>query len=168
MVLSLSETEQGEKSSAESVTSSHQAQLARLMWAAYQGTVDYDGETVEDAIKEIEHTFEGGYGALLTDCSFVIRDQSGQLLTAAILITLHQGAPLLAFSMTHPDYKRQGYGRILVGEALAALAEAGYSEVYLSVNGANEPALGLYRSFGFREVEPGAAQGADAGVPDST
>ena len=154
MVLSLSATEQSERSSAQSVTSSHQGKLARLMWAAYQGTVDYDGETLEDANKEIEHTFEGGYGALLSDCSFVISDESGELLVSAILITLYQEAPLLAFSMTHPDYKRQGYGRILVREAMAALTEAGYSEVYLSVNGANEPALGLYRSFGFREVEP--------------
>jgi len=153
MILSLPSSDQGEKTTAESVTSSHQAKLARLMWAAYQGTVDYDGETLEEATKEIEHTFEGGYGALLSDCSFVISDESDQLLISAILITLYQDAPLLAFSMTHPDYKRQGYGRILVREAMAALTEAGYSEVYLSVNCANEPALGLYRSFGFRDVE---------------
>ncbi|MEE2888874.1 MAG: GNAT family N-acetyltransferase [Planctomycetota bacterium] len=153
MILSLPSSDQGEKTTAESVTSSHQAKLARLMWAAYQGTVDYDGETLEEATKEIEHTFEGGYGALLSDCSFVISDESDQLLISAILITLYQDAPLLAFSMTHPDYKRQGYGRILVREAMAALTEAEYSEVYLSVNCANEPALGLYRSFGFRDVE---------------
>lgn len=153
MILSLPSSDQGEKTTAESVTSSHQAKLARLMWAAYQGTVDYDGETLEEATKEIEHTFEGGYGALLSDCSFVISDESDQLLISAILITLYQDAPLLAFSMTHPDYKRQGYGRILVREAMAALTEAGYSEVYLSVNCANEPALGLYHSLGFREVE---------------
>ena len=87
MILSLPSSDQGEKTTAESVTSSHQAKLARLMWAAYQGTVDYDGETLEEATKEIEHTFEGGYGALLSDCSFVISDESDQLLISAILFS---------------------------------------------------------------------------------
>jgi hypothetical protein len=44
------------------VAPSDQEALAALMLDAYRGTVDYEGETLEDAFREIGHTLSGSYG----------------------------------------------------------------------------------------------------------
>jgi len=45
--------------------------LAVLMLDAYRDTVDYNNETLADAVSEIEHTLSGSYGRFLAGCSFV-------------------------------------------------------------------------------------------------
>jgi GNAT superfamily N-acetyltransferase len=133
------------------VTDSHRRELAKLMLEAYRGTVDYEDETLEDAIQEIEQVFEGKYGALLRKCSFVAKSDACPYLVSATIVTLFEQVPLLAFSMTHPNHKRQGFGRALLQRSTNALLHEGYMELRLAVTDTNTPALNLYRSMGFRE-----------------
>ena len=59
--------------------------LAILLYAAFRGTIDDEGETFAGAVREIEKTFAGDYGRLLPDCSFVI--QEGEFIASACLIS---------------------------------------------------------------------------------
>lgn len=74
--------------------------MANLMWTAYQGTVDYNGESVEDAAQEIAKTFAGGYGVYLARYSYRVERES--TLASAVLVTRRNDRPLLAFVMTAP------------------------------------------------------------------
>jgi ribosomal protein S18 acetylase RimI-like enzyme len=49
-----------------------------------------------------------------------------------------------------PDHRNCGLGSALLARCLAALTVAGCRRVFLDVTASNEPALRLYRKFGFR------------------
>ena len=126
--------------------------LAELMLDAYRGTIDDEGETLEDAVAEVDRTFAGAYGEFLGGCSRVV-EREGEL-ASACLVTLFQGRPWLSVSMTRPRWKRKGLARELLNECVNALAERGYEEIGLMVTKGNSAAEALYRSFGF---EPAAS-----------
>jgi len=124
--------------------------LGQLMLAAYQDTIDYQGETLEEAVAEVRGTLNGQYGAFLGDCSFLV-EEKGQLL-AACMITWSEElkAPLLTFSMTRPETQRQGMGMMLIRTCINALLDRGHRTLYLVVTEGNAPAQRLYRKIGFR------------------
>jgi len=126
--------------------------LAILLYAAYRGTVDDDGETFADALAEIDKVFAGENGTFLPDCSFVI--QEGEFLASASLITWWEphNAPLVAFTMTRPDARGRGLARSLLKESMNALLDRGDDRLTLIVTDGNEPAQALYRTLGFREI----------------
>ena len=124
--------------------------LAALMYAAYRGTIDDEGETEEDTLREVEATLRGQYGPLLGDCSFWIEDQPAGLAICATLLTLWRDGPLLAFVMTHPDAKGRGMATYLIQRSANALLERGERELYLAVTEGNAPAQHVYERLGFR------------------
>lgn len=126
--------------------------LAILMYASFRGTIDDEGETFANAVREIEKTLIGDYGKLLLECSFVIEE--GELLASACLISwfdLHE-APLVVFTMTRPEHKGQGMARFLLQRSINSLIDQGYSQLTLIVTDGNRPAQDLYVSLGFREM----------------
>lgn len=124
--------------------------LAELMLDAYRGTVDYEGESLQEAKEEIGNLLGGMYGTFLADHSFAHWDKN--VLVSATLVTLQNGRPLLAFSMTRSDYKRRGYAKGLIIATAHSLAESGYSSLDLWVTDSNEAAISLYEELGFRIV----------------
>lgn len=127
--------------------------LAALMLDAYRGTVDYDDESLDDALREIGHTLSGSYGRFLSDCSFVLDGEAG--LSSACLVTLlNEGkpeeTPLLAFAMTRKRDQRRGLSSALIQCSIAALSGLGYSRLSLAVTADNTPARRLYEKLGFR------------------
>jgi ribosomal protein S18 acetylase RimI-like enzyme len=127
--------------------------LAALMLDAYQGTVDYEGESLDDALREIDHVCSGSYGRFLRDCSFVFDGDAG--LSSACLVTmLNEGkpdeAPLLVFAMTRKRDQRRGLSSALILRSVAALSGLGYSRLSLAVTADNTPACRLYERLGFR------------------
>lgn len=128
--------------------------LAILLYAAYRGTIDDDGETFADALAEIDKLFAGGYGEFLSDCSFVIEE--GEFLASASLITWWEPhrAPLVAFAMTRPEAQGRGMARSLLKESMNALLDRGDERLTLIVTDGNTPAQSLYESLGFRPVRP--------------
>ncbi len=60
---------------------------------------------------------------------------------------------VVTFLGTAPEVRGQGYGRELLLRAAAQATRAGARKLHLAVCQPNEPALGLYRSAGFRTEE---------------
>jgi GNAT superfamily N-acetyltransferase len=127
--------------------------LGLLMLEAYRGTIDYEGETLEEAISEVRGTLEGKYGTFLSDCSYMIEERGEAVSASMVTFSEELKQPLLAFSMTHPDFKRQGMAVFLLKKTINALADRGFEDLYLVVTDGNVEAQDLYRKMGFKKVE---------------
>jgi ribosomal protein S18 acetylase RimI-like enzyme len=121
--------------------------LGALMYRAYLDTVDYDGETPEQAAAEVTKTIEGEYGLFIPDCSKVF-GRAGSLLSAT-LVTRFQDRPFVAFTLTDPAFTGQGLARACMQAAMFELFAQGERELRLVVTLANEPAVRLYTGLGF-------------------
>ncbi len=126
--------------------------LAALMLAAYRGTTDDAGETLEDAVAEVTRLYGNAYGTFDLAASVVVGNEGA--LVAATLITRFQDEPFVAFSMTHPMWKRRGLARAGLLRAMQHLRTAGETRLRLMVTGGNSPAEALYESLGF--IDPNA------------
>lgn len=124
--------------------------LGALMYAAYHGTIDDEGETPEESVAEMRRTLAGQYGPLLQNCSFVIEEDGRAL--AATLVTEWRDAPLLAFAMTRPEAQGRGMATFLIRRSINALLTEGHTELLLAVTEGNAPAQHLYAKLGFRVV----------------
>lgn len=51
-----------------------------------------------------------------------------------------------------PEFRKQGYGKLLVKKALCALKDEGFKKVFLEVRESNAPARKVYESFGFKKI----------------
>ena len=122
-------------------------QLASLMYSAYRGTIDDEGESEADALLEVQKTYAGAYGSFVPSCSAVV--ERGNRLLSATLVTRWQDQPFVAFSMTEPNSKRTGLARACMMAAMSRLHAAGEHELHLVVTLANLPAFNLYTSLGF-------------------
>jgi ribosomal protein S18 acetylase RimI-like enzyme len=124
------------------------------MLAAYRGTIDDEGESLEDALAETRRTFAGEKGGVLWEASFVDVEGGGDLTLAcaAIVVTWKDG-PLLAYLMTAPAAKRRGLGERLLGHVTAALRARGDQALFLVVTSGNVPAETLYEKLGFVEID---------------
>lgn len=121
--------------------------LAALMLDAYRGTIDDEGETVEEALAEVNAMLDGKYGPWLADASFVV-ELDGRL-AAASVITLWLDIPLVAQIFTHPAYTNRGLGKFLLTRSINALYDQGYEELVLYVTEGNDSAQHLYTILGF-------------------
>lgn len=121
--------------------------LAALMLDAYQGTVDDEGEDLEQARGEVKGLLAGVYGPFdWTSSEVTLRD--GEIVNAT-LVTEHKGRRLIAFSLTAKAWQRQGLARSGIVRVMHRLREAGIKEVWLAVTAGNDPAERLYQSLGF-------------------
>lgn len=124
--------------------------LAKLMDESYRGTIDHEGETLEQCKEEMLGTLSGKYGPYISEASFLITAESE--IASACLITKWKEKPLIAFTMTNPRFQRQGLGRALIEKSLDALSKIGESVLYLVVTDRNTAAKNLYRKIGFKEL----------------
>jgi pimeloyl-ACP methyl ester carboxylesterase/GNAT superfamily N-acetyltransferase len=131
------------------VTNSDIPALAQLILDAYAGTIDDEGETLDEALQAIQDTFADAptTGKLLPMCSFVI-EEGGRAL-ACTLVTLWRAQPLLAYVMTHPAAQGRGMARFLIRKSIEALLAHDYHELTLFVTKGNSPAEHLYATLGF-------------------
>ena len=128
--------------------------IAVLMFEAYRGTIDAEPtDTLDTARGEVATTFEGGYGELMAEASFLVEE--GDELVSASIVTRWRDHPLIAFTMTTPDRKGRGLSRAALARSLRALAAAGEDHADLAVTDGNEPAQHLYETLGFVEVGSG-------------
>ncbi|MBI4030431.1 MAG: GNAT family N-acetyltransferase [Proteobacteria bacterium] len=129
------------------VRSEYAEAIGLLMKRAYEGTIDDEGETLDQCIQEIRDTIAGKYGPFLKDASFIACFEDR--IVSASLVTMWKGKPLLAYSMTDPDCQRCGLAGSLIRMSLNALADAGISELFLVVTVGNH-AQNLYSRLGFK------------------
>ena len=124
--------------------------LARLMHAAYAGTIDDEGETLDDTRAVVAQYFAGAFGPPMPAVSEVT-DRAGELL-AATLLTQWWGGPFVAFMITAPEAQRQGLARAGLTRALNRLAADDEPWLRLVVTEGNTRAEALYASLGFVPV----------------
>ena len=125
--------------------------LGRLLYDAFHGGVDDEGEDVDDAHAIARDVFtEQSRTPARLDASFVV-ERAGRLVAAVVVSTV-DGEPLISYLTTHPAWRRHGLGRALLAEALATLAEQGESSATLWVTSTNHGALALYEQLGFVAV----------------
>ncbi len=122
--------------------------LAELMLNAYRGTLDDDGETIDDARQEIETYFSGGSGIPLLANSRLV-EEDGRIVSAC-LASLWQEVPLIAYILTAGGNKRRGLARTLLRACLASLVQAGHQKVRAVITGGNVPSEKLFTLHGFQ------------------
>lgn len=117
--------------------------LARLLLDAYAGTIDDEGETMEEALAEVD----GWYGddPLLEYSHAAFID--GELV-AAVLMMVVDDAPFVAIVATAAAHKGAGWGRTVVEAALDGLARAGHERVALYITRGNTPSERLFAAAG--------------------
>ena len=153
MRLTLEEREVPAEPRRRQVEGSDAAALGELMLAAYRGTVDDEGETLEDAVGEVEGVLDGSYGPFASDASFVAEGDEGLVGASLVAVWERESRPLLLYLVVRPEAKRRGVGTTLLLQTANALAAAGHPELDLFVTEANEPAVNLYRKLGLRVVD---------------
>ncbi|WP_316900572.1 ribosomal protein S18-alanine N-acetyltransferase [Pseudodesulfovibrio indicus] len=52
----------------------------------------------------------------------------------------------------HPDHRRQGLGEALLARSFEICAAEGITKSFLDVKVSNDPALALYRKFGYKKI----------------
>lgn len=122
-------------------------ELASLMMDAYAGTIDYDGETEEQAVAEID-----GYlaGEAYLDTS-VVAVGDGRIVSA-VLVSRILGVPLIGYAMTRAEVKGQGLASALLDAAAAAIWAAGHEEIRAFITAGNGPSETIFKRVGFEVI----------------
>lgn len=99
------------------LTTTDEAAIGRLMWAAFRGTVDDQYAGPADARLDAAQTVAGRWGPVVWDASLAAQLDS-VVIAAAIVVrdSAHDGLPLLAFALTDPSHQRRGIGQRLIEE----------------------------------------------------
>ncbi len=127
--------------------------LGALLLDAYRGTLDDEGETLDDARRTVREIFAGAAGTLMWSVSEVT-EREGRIVSAT-LVTLWQDLPLVAQMVTAPDWQRRGLARAGLLRTINRLAAGDETVVRLVVTQGNARAEALYESLGFRpEAQP--------------
>lgn len=120
--------------------------LGRLYFEAYDAGVA--AATEQDALEDIQLTFEGGYGVLTPTLSRLA--WYGDQLVGALLVVERApwpdtpDCPFIIELFTARSHRRRGLAKLL-------LSECSHATVALRVAETNAAALALYRAVGFRE-----------------
>jgi L-amino acid N-acyltransferase YncA len=123
--------------------------LADLMIESYRGTIDYHGETLDQALADVRAYLDGVEGVPLLDCSWLCCVEE-QLVAACLVGWWNERATALVYYiMTRLGWKGRGLGRSLVGRALQSLAARGEPRVAGVITEGNVPSERLFARWGF-------------------
>lgn len=127
--------------------------MADLMLDAYRGTIDDDGETIEDALAEVQAYLAGRRGGqpwLTISCLAFADDR----LVGACLVGewSERQLPIIAYLLVRAEWKRRGVGRQMLSTVLNVLKEKGSPEVRAVITQGNEPSENLFHQLGFQRI----------------
>ncbi len=118
-----------------------------LLYYAYHGSVDDDGEVLQDGLDIGPGLLADARENLVRPCSAGIwRD--GRLVAAILTITI-DGDHWIDPIIVHPEFKRLGLGTHLMRWASSTLRLRGVEKLRLAVTDTNVPALALYHKLGY-------------------
>lgn len=126
--------------------------LAELMLDAYEGTIDSEGEDLDDARAEVAGWYElaGAWPPAMPSSVLAWRDER---VVSAALVSPLEGQALMAYVVTAAASKGEGLGRLVVGQALARLRAGGATAVHAGITVGNEPSERLFAGLGFERGE---------------
>lgn len=123
--------------------------LAGLMLESYRGTLDYYGETLEQASAEVRSYLDGVEGAPFLDCSWLCL-AAGTLVSACLVGWWDERASALVYHiMTRAGWRGRGLGRALAFRALDSLVARGHAQVAAVITEGNTPSERLFMGLGF-------------------
>lgn len=123
--------------------------LAQLMLDSYVGTIDYEGETLDDARDEVRRFIDSG--SVLLDCSLVAEDKGK--IVSGVLVSLLEEGPFIGYVMTIPSHKNQGLARLVTMAAMKRLAAEGHELATLYITDGNVASEALFDSLGAVQVD---------------
>ncbi len=115
------------------------------MLDAYRGTIDYEGETLAEALAEVDSWFASP--SRLVDQSLVAIEAG--LVVSAALLSRVDDMPLVAYLYTDPAWKGRGLAEGLMRALMTSLAASGHERIHLWVTAGNTPAERIYERLGF-------------------
>ncbi|MGH8913865.1 MAG: GNAT family N-acetyltransferase [Acidimicrobiia bacterium] len=122
--------------------------LAELMLDSYIGTIDYEGEGIDEAESEVVE-YLGGEPNL--SGSWVAED--GDLLLAAILISSWEDRPLVGYVMTRSSAKGHGVAATLLEKSIGSLARQGWDSVDAFITAGNAASERLFARAGAIRID---------------
>ena len=123
--------------------------LAELMLDAYLDTIDYEGESLEDARVEVARYLGG---SPLLECSWLASAGSRPVSASLVSLWGARGCPIVSYVMTAAVWKGKGLASDLLARSLVSLAEAGYGEVRAAITEGNVSSETIFLRAGFRRV----------------
>lgn len=128
--------------------------LAELMLDAYRGTIDYDGETLTDALNEVNSYFAEMADARWLDASWLVFDHDQLLSASLVSYWAERKSPLIAYVLTAAQAKGRQLATAAVSRSLHTLAAMGQEQVRAVITDGNTPSEKLFTRAGFVRLLP--------------
>jgi RimJ/RimL family protein N-acetyltransferase len=121
--------------------------LASPMMDAYVGTIDYNGETEEQAVEEVDGHFT--MEAYLDASVVALFDE---VIQSAVLVSRVLGVPLVEYVMTRVATKGQGLASALLDISIAAVWDSRAEELRAFITKGNTPSEKVFERVGFKVI----------------
>lgn len=117
--------------------------LADLMLDAYRGTIDYNDETIVEALEEVESYFAND-----PDLANSRLALEGAQIASACLVTAWRGHPFVGHVMTGTGHKGKGFGTATLRASLRSFERAGCEGVGAFITAGNTPSEKMFYRVG--------------------
>ena len=131
------------------LTTVDQQLLAGLMLDSYRGTIDYDGETIEDAMREVNSYFSDTDSGWF-DYSWLAFMEKDLACASLVGFWPDRNSPMIAYVMTASQHKGKHLATMGVSRSLRSLAEKNYTTVHAVITEGNVPSERVFTRVGFR------------------
>jgi GNAT superfamily N-acetyltransferase len=122
--------------------------LAALVLNAYRGTLDDEGEDLDDARRVVASSF--AEEAIVAASWLAL---NGREPVAAIMIRRWKGHPLVTFVVTHPDHRKRKLALALTERAINTLLGQGEARLVAFITEGNTASEGLFTRLGFERQQ---------------
>lgn len=117
--------------------------LAELLLEAYRGTIDYEGEEIDEAREAIAEFLAD---APMLGASMIAFVENAA--ASAVLVMSLDGCPFISYVISHPTHKRTGLARRVVTAACHELVGSGEVEVRFFITDGNVASEALFGTLG--------------------
>ncbi|WP_430966655.1 GNAT family N-acetyltransferase [Spongiimicrobium sp. 2-473A-2-J] len=132
-------------------TSDQEFEIGKGLFRAYAEElgIDLTFQNFEDELQDIARQYSEPEGSLV-----IAYSNKKQPIGCFGIRKLDEGICELKRMYIHPEFRGQGIGNLLMKESIRAGNKLGYTKIRLDTLSTMRPAIGLYKSYGFYEIEP--------------
>jgi len=125
------------------------------MLESYRGTVDYEGETLAQAVQEVASFFSPlAENPALPQCSVLLTSGATAVCACLVKDWRHRACPLIGYIMCHPEWKQRSLATFALAESLRTLRLSGFGEVRAVITEGNVASEKLFLRAGFTRLLP--------------